>query len=449
MQRIVSPIEAFLRIEAASGVILLLASVVAMVAANSSLAGAYHRLVELPLGVRVGALNVELPIHFWVNDGLMTIFFFVVGLEIRREIHEGELATLRRATLPIAAALGGMLAPALLYTALAAGHPEARRGWGVPMATDIAFAVGVLALLGKRVPPALRVLLLALAIIDDIGSIVVIALFYSGRIDPSGALLMAGGVLAIVLMQRLGIRRALLYVPPGLLVWYGFLRTGVHPTIAGVVVGMLTPARPRLGATHLVDLVKRSAEHIEAKVASESPSDPALEHVAHEASYLVRAQREALSPALRLQRALHPWVALVVMPVFAFVNAGVTIGGPSVSLTVVSAGIMVGLVVGKPVGVLAACALAVKARMTTLPIGIGWRELSVLGLIAGIGFTMALFVATLAFPSAEQLVPAKMGILAASVVVMVLGLVAGRVLLRGPVAGAAASEAEAECSDDV
>ncbi|MBX3226624.1 MAG: Na+/H+ antiporter NhaA [Labilithrix sp.] len=443
LQRLVSPIESFLRIQAASGVVLLAAAIAAIAAANSSWAGAYHHLVDLPLGVRAGALNVERPLHFWVNDGLMTVFFFVVGLEIRREIHEGELATWRRAALPIVAAAGGMLAPALFYTAIAAAHPEARRGWGVPMATDIAFAVGVLALLGKRVPPALRVLLLALAIIDDLGGIVVIALFYSSSLDVSGLAVLAAGTGAILTMQRLGIRRAFLYLPAGILVWDGFLRAGVHPSIAGVLVGMLTPVRPRLDAEGLVDLVRRSADHIESKLGGGRDH----EALAHEASYLVLAQREALSPSLRLQRALHPWVAFGVMPLFAAVNAGVSIRGSSFS--VVSAGIVAGLLAGKPLGILAACAIAVRTRLVALPRGVGWRELSVLGLIAGIGFTISLFVATLAFPSETELASAKTGILVASVLAMVLGLAGGRVLLRGPMRGAAESESEAEGADDV
>jgi len=233
VRRILTPIEAFLHVEASSGAVLLLAAVGAMVAANSSFRDAYHALVELPIGMVVGAHQVVQPTRFWINDGLMTIFFFVVGLEIRREIHGGELSSLRRAALPAAAAIGGMVTPAALYLLVllvAGADPHARVGWGIPMATDIAFAVGILALLGKRVPPALRVLLLALAIIDDIGGILVIAIFYSAALDLGGLLVAIGGVALVLVLQRVGVRRALLYVPAGFLVWLGLLLSGVHPT---------------------------------------------------------------------------------------------------------------------------------------------------------------------------------------------------------------------------
>jgi len=446
-RRLVTPIESFLHVEASSGIVLLVAAAAAMIIANSRLADAYHHLLELPLGLRIGSVAVERPLHFWINDGLMTIFFFVVGLEIRREIHEGELATLRRAALPIVAAVGGMVAPALLYLATTTGHPEVRRGWGVPMATDIAFAVGVLALLGKRVPPALRVLLLALAIIDDIGSILVIALFYSGSVEPSGFLTIAAGILGVVLLQRFGVRRASIYVVPGIVVWLGFLETGVHPTIGGVVVGMLTPVRSWLGAEGLVELARRSAAQVELEKNERGRVSP--DRLAEEAAYVELACREAFSPALRLQRALHPWVAFGIMPLFAFANAGVSLEGSTTSIGVVGAGVIVGLVAGKPIGVLAACALAVRLRIATLPMGIGWRELPVLGLVAGIGFTMSLFVAALAFPDASHLAAAKLGILLASVLAIVLGLAAGRLLLRPRPASGATTASEAEQSDEM
>lgn len=446
-RRLVTPIEAFLHIEAASGIVLLVAAAAAMIVANSRLADEYHHLLELPLGLRAGSFVIERPLHFWINDGLMTIFFFVVGLEIRREIHEGELATFRRAALPVVAAVGGMIAPALLYLAVTHGHPEVRRGWGVSMATDIAFAVGVLALLGKRVPPALRVLLLALAIIDDIGSILVIALFYTGSVEPSGLLTIGAGLLGIVLLQRLGVRRASIYVLPGMVVWLGFLQTGVHPTIGGVVVGMLTPVRSWLGATGLVELARRAVAQVELETNERGRISP--ERLAEEMAYIELARREALSPALRLQRTLHPWVAFGIMPLFAFANAGVSLEGSATSLGVVGAGVVCGLVAGKPIGVLGACALAVRMRIAALPMGIGWRELPVLGVVAGIGFTMSLFVAALAFPDSAHLAAAKLGILLASVVAISLGLLTGRLLLRPRPALGAATEEEAERSDEV
>lgn len=448
-RRLVTPIESFLQVEASSGIVLLAMAAVAIAIASSAWSEPFHHLLELPVGLRVGETTVERPLHFWINDGLMTIFFFVVGLEIRREIHEGELANVRRAALPLAAALGGMAAPALLYLAIAGGSPEDRPGWGVPMATDIAFAVGVLAVLGKRVPPALRVLLLALAIIDDIGSIVVIATFYSGALDPSGFVVAAGGLAVILVLQRVGVRRASVYLLPGVVVWLGVCRSGVHPTIAGVVVGFLTPAKPWLGATGLVALTRRSLEEVEHALADERGA-VAPERVAAETERIDLASREALAPTVRLQRILHPWVAFVIMPIFALTNAGVTVNGSAAAPSLLGAGIVVGLVVGKPIGVLTACFAVVRLRIATLPRGIGWRELTVLGLVAGIGFTMALFVAALAFPRGDKLEQAKTAILAASVIAMIVGLTVGRVLLPPQIArGAATSSSEAETSDEV
>ncbi|MBX3210556.1 MAG: Na+/H+ antiporter NhaA [Labilithrix sp.] len=445
-RRLVTPIEAFLRIEASSGIVLLGMAALAIAIASSAWSESFHRLLELPLGLRVGAATVERPLHFWINDGLMTIFFFVVGLEIRREIHAGELANVRRAALPLAAALGGMAAPALLYLAIAGGDPADRPGWGVPMATDIAFAVGVLAILGKRVPPALRVLLLALAIIDDIGSIVVIATFYSGALDTSGFVVAAGGVAAILVLQRVGVRRAWIYVLPGAVVWLGMYRSGVHPTIAGVIVGLLTPAKPWLGPAGLVALTRRSVEEVELALEVEL----APERLALETARIDLASREALAPTVRLQALLHPWVAFVIMPIFALANAGVAVDARAAVPSLLGAGIVVGLVAGKPLGILAACFAVVRLRIATLPRGVGWRELTVLGLVAGIGFTMALFVAALAFPTGDKLEQAKLAILTASVLAMIVGLTAGRLLLPPHVArGAAASSSEAETAGEV
>ncbi len=439
-QRLVTPIEAFLHVEAASGIVLLLAAVVAMVAANSSFSDRYHALVELPLGLRLGGFSIEHPLHFWINDGLMTIFFFVVGLEIRREIHGGELSTLKRAALPAAAALGGMITPALLYLAVSAPSPAARSGWGIPMATDIAFAVGVLALLGKRVPPALRVLLLALAIIDDIGGILVIALFYSGPIALTGLALAFGGVLGVLVLQRIGVRRPAIYVIPAAVVWLGLLRSGIHPTIGGVVVGLLTPARAWFGATGLVETARSAAARVE--------SDENA--VVEEAARIEIARREAVAPAERLQTLLHPWVAFGIMPIFALANAGVTLDATAASPSAIAIGIIVGLVAGKPIGILALSALAVRLRIAALPRAVGVRELLVVGVVAGVGFTMAIFVASLAFGSESELAQAKAGILVASAIAIVLALVVGRLLLRPTSApGAAATASEAECSDEM
>lgn len=420
------PLERFLRIEAASGILLLVAAAVALVWANSPWAASYVALWDTPVGIRVGPFSFERTLAWVVNDGLMVIFFFVVGLEIRREVHHGELSELRRAALPAAAALGGMLAPAALYLAFAGGAAT-RSGWGVPMATDIAFAVGILTLLGKRVPPALRVLLLALAVIDDLGAIVVIAFFYSSGVAVSGLLVAGAGLGGIFLMQRLGVRTKLAYVAPALVAWAGIYAAGVHPTIAGVIVGLMTPVRAWLGPDGYVVGVKKELELL----AQVSPSKLTTHELAESLKHVDEARREAMSPAESLIEALHPWVAFGIMPVFALANAGVSLGGGTLGAEAwtVAAAVAVGLVVGKPIGILLTTWLTLRLRIGTLPAGIGVRHLVVLGVVAGVGFTMALFIAQLAFTDSGLLAGAKLGVLAASGVAAVLGLVLGRALL--------------------
>jgi NhaA family Na+:H+ antiporter len=389
------PLERFLQIEAASGILLLLTAAVAMLWANSPWAPLYHELWQTPIGLRVGSLRFEHQLDWYVNDGLMVIFFLVVGLEIRREIHHGELAEWRRAALPAVAALGGMLAPAGLYL-LVAGDPLTRSGWGVPMATDIAFAVGILMLLGNRVPAALRVLLLALAVIDDLGAIVVIALFYSSGVTLSGLAVAALSLVGIRALQWFGVRSKLAYVPLALVTWAGVYGAGIHPTIAGVALGLMTPVQPWLG-------------------------------------------REASSPAESLIETLHPWVAFAIMPLFALANAGVTLQGfvldPS-SLRVLI-GTALGLLLGKPIGVLLACWVVLRLGVATLPRGLSLGHLLVLGVVAGVGFTMALFVAQLAFVEPRLLAAAKIGVLTASGAAAVAALLLGRLVLAPRVVGPA------------
>ncbi|WP_437986696.1 Na+/H+ antiporter NhaA [Sorangium sp. So ce117] len=447
-ERVLGPIERFMHVEAASGIVLLIASAVALAWANSPWGDAYEHLWHVPITLSAGSLAFTQPLHFWINEGLMTIFFFVAGLEIRREIHEGELSDLKRAALPVAAAVGGMIAPALVYLSLNAS-PASRHGWGVPMATDIAFAVGVLALLGKRVPPALRVLLLALAIIDDIGAIIVIALFYSSGVAWSGLLVAAGGALAVAVLQRFGVRSPAAYVAPGAVVWWGMLRAGVHPTIAGVVIGLLTPVRSWFGSQGFVAAARDAVDRVAALT----------ERDGHRADELLKplgrirqAQREALPPVVRLQAALHPWVAYGIMPLFAFANAGVRIDASSLghpASGTILLGVTLGLVAGKPLGVFLACFAMVRLGVCALPRGVGWRGIAVIGCVAGIGFTMAIFIAGLAFGDAALLAAAKLGVLLASAVAAVVGLLVGRLVLSGtPAPGAALTLEEAETSTE-
>jgi Na+:H+ antiporter, NhaA family len=438
------PLERFLRIEAASGILLLIAMTVALMWANSPWAESYVHLWHTPLGVRIGTFTFERTLEWFVNDGLMVIFFFVVGMEIRREIHHGELSEWRRAALPAAAALGGMLAPAALYLVFA-GASATRSGWGVPMATDIAFAVGILTLLGKRVPAALRVLLLALAVIDDLGAILVIAIFYSSGLALSGLLIAALGFGGVFAMQRLGVRTKLAYIAPSVVAWAGIYAAGIHPTIAGVIVGLVTPVRAWLGPDGFVVGLRKELEHLAQATASPLSSHALADALRH----VDVTRREAMSPAESLIEMLHPWVAFGIMPVFALANAGVPISGGSLdaaSWSVVTA-VAVGLVVGKPIGVLLASWLILRLRLGILPAGMSLRHLVVLGVIAGVGFTMALFIAQLAFVDAMHLAAAKLGVLVASGGAAILGLVLGRLLL-GQVATADATQTadEAESS---
>ncbi len=440
-----APVERFLAIEAASGLILLAAATLALGLANAGWGPTIEAVWCTPVGLQFGDLAFTRDLRWWINDGLMTIFFFVVGLEIRRELHAGELSELRRAALPLAAALGGMLLPAAIYGALNAGRPTAA-GWGVPMATDIAFAVGVLAVLGKRVPPALRILLLALAVIDDLGAIVVIAVFY-GEGVAWAPLALAGLALAgIVALQLAGVRRALAYLPLGVVAWAAAYASGVHPTIAGVAVGLLTPVRAWWGPLRFADTAEETARAVRAAV---DAGETDLQEPLHT---LGRAARETVPPVERVLHALHGWVAWFIMPLFAFANAGITLGGVSFvgDGWRVFVGVSAGLVLGKLVGVLVASRFAVGSGMAGLPRGVGWRELGVVGGVAGIGFTMALFVAQLAFPPGTHLETAKLGILVASAISGVGGLLAGRLLLPdAPRPDAAPSEAAAEASTEV
>ncbi|MCY1035896.1 Na+/H+ antiporter NhaA [Corallococcus sp. BB11-1] len=436
------PLERFLHIQAASGILLLVAAAGALLWANSPWAAGYLQFWHTPVGVKLGDFTFERSLEWVVNDGLMAIFFFVVGMEIRREVYQGELSEWRRAALPAVAALGGMVAPAGLYL-LFAGTPETRSGWGVPMATDIAFAVGILTLLGNRVPAALRVLLLALAVIDDLGAIIVIALFYSSGVALSGlgvALLGLGG---IFLMQRLGVRSKLAYVVPAFVTWAGVYSAGIHPTIAGVIVGLITPVRAWLGPDGFVTNTRNTLEEL-----SRTKPDTLSSHeFAGSLQRVNVARREALSPSESLIHSLHPFVAFGIMPLFALANAGVSISGGSFdgdSWRVATA-VTVGLVVGKPLGVLLACGLALRLRLGTLPKGMSPKDLLVLGVVAGIGFTMSLFIAQLAFTDPAHLAAAKLGVLAASGIAAVLGLILGRLLLSPagrPGAARTADEAE-------
>ena len=414
IERAFSPFSRFIRMEAAGGLVLIAGTAVALVWANSPWSDSYHHLWSTPVGVRVGPWDFELTLHHWINDGLMAVFFFLVGLEIKREGLVGELASRRRAALPAAAALGGMVVPAALYALLNAGG-EGAPGWGIPMATDIAFALGVLALMGPRVPLSLKVFLTALAIVDDIGAVAVIALFYTDAISWSAlgaGLLLLGGCVAA---NRLGARRPVVYVALGAAVWGCFLASGVHATVAGVLVAMTIPVRTRIDAGQLLAESRRTLDGFE----SACGEGPLIANHAQQAALLEleTLSEAAQAPLQRIEHELQDVVAFGVVPLFALANAGVTLsGGLGAPLAhPVALGVILGLVIGKPLGITLASWLAVRLGMAELPAGVTWRAVHAVSWLGGIGFTMSLFIAALAFSGGALADVAKVGIFAASV----------------------------------
>ena len=421
IERVLGPFQRFFSTSAAGGLVLLAATAVALVWANSPWADAYHHLWETPVTVGAPGFGLTLSLHAWVNDGLMAVFFFLVGLEIKREVFVGELASRRSATLPVAAALGGMVVPALLYSALNAGGPGAA-GWGVPMATDIAFALGILALLGDRVPSGLRVFLAALAIADDLGAVLVIAFFYTGALDWA-AMGGAAAVLAVLVgLNRAGARRPLTYALLGVGLWLFVLASGIHATIAGVLLALTVPARTRIDEDEFLARAEVSLADFRA---ADEPGTTVLTNHGHQAALqaIENAADAAQAPLQRMEHALHGVVAFAVMPVFALANAGVALGGGAVAAarSPIAWGVVLGLALGKPLGITLASWLAVRAGAADLPTGVAWRHVHGAGWLGGIGFTMSLFVAGLAFADPAVLDVAKLGIFAASILAGVVG----------------------------
>lgn len=417
-------VEGFLRIEAVSGIVLLMAAAIALIWANSPAADSYHALWHVPLSIGIGDLVFSQSLHFWINDVLMTVFFLAVGMEVRREIHEGALSVPSQAALPVGAAAGGVIVPALIYLSLNTDAVRAQ-GWAVPTATDIAFAVGVLALLGRSIPGGVRIFLLALAIIDDVIAILIIALFYSGGLDPMGFAIAGLGVLAVLGLQRIGVGSAYAYVLPGAVVWIGLLMTGAHPTLAGVVLGLMTPVRSFPLPEPPVDVVSRVARDLR-----NGGSATDGHGLAAPLRQLRVAQREMLPPVVRVHAAIHLWVAYGVMPVFALANAGVSLGGVDLgagAADLVLLGVAVALVVGKPLGIVGFSWLMVRLGWGRLPPGVTWGGIWLIGLLAGIGFTMSIFIALLAFADPNLLAAAKLGVLLGSLTAAVLGLAWGAV----------------------
>lgn len=420
-QRLLRPFQEFARLEAAGGILLLLCAVVALVWSNSPWKESYFDLWHTTLTVGFGSAALSKPLLLWINDGLMAIFFFVVGLEIKREILVGELASARQAALPLAAAAGGMLVPAIFYVALNAGG-EGAAGWGIPMATDIAFALGVLALLGPRVTVSLKIFLTALAIADDLGAVLVIALFYTADISWASLAAAALFLALLLVMNRLGLRRPLVYALFGVAVWLAFLKSGVHATVAGVLVAMTVPSTVRLNPSAFLVQSRSVLNDFEKAGVGAKPlfSNQHRQAAIHT---LERTCEHVQPPLQRLEHALHPWVTFAILPVFALANAGVSLTGEVTTAVThpVALGVALGLVIGKPLGITLFSWLAVRSGLATLPGGIGWRHIHGAGWLAGIGFTMSLFIASLAFGESEVLETAKLGILLASLIAVVIG----------------------------
>ena len=427
IQRVTDPFLRFVELENGGAIVLLAMTVLALGWANSPWASAYEHLWHTPVGFELGDHAIRMSLAHWVNDGLMAIFFFAVGLEIKREVVRGELSTLSRAMLPIVAALGGMVIPALLYMAVA-GDGAAARGWGIPMATDIAFAVAALAILGKRVPPVMKILLLALAVADDLGAVLVIALVYTESLNLA-ALGGAAALLAFTFgMNRAGVKSFLPYWVVGALAWLAVHESGIHATIAGVALGLLTPATVHAGARQT--FVARARHLADELFDGDGPEvDPAghRRHHAYRQMHQVYVQTQA--PLDYLHNQLDRFVVFVIMPIFALANAGVAIdpsvlGDPEVGM--VTLAVAVGLLVGKPLGVTVFSVLAVRLGIAALPRGVGWPAIVGVGMLAGVGFTMSLFVTLLAFSDAALISGAKVGILIASI----LAAAAGTTVLR-------------------
>jgi NhaA family Na+:H+ antiporter len=421
VERIVRPFQDFAHKQSSGGILLIIATVVAFVWANSPWAESYSNLWHTKLTVGIGDFSLTEDLTHWINDGLMAVFFLVVGLEIKREILVGELSSIRGATLPVAAAVGGAVAPAAIYLAINAGT-EASAGWGIPMATDIAFALGVLALLGEKAPVGLKVFLTALAIVDDIVAVLVIAFFYTSEISWGALGVGTAFLAALVVANLIGVGKTLVYAVLGIGLWLCFLLSGVHATIAGVFLALTVPASSYMNPTTFLERVRYILDRFEKagekgeNVLTNEERQAAL-HALNHAAYKFEP------PLHELEHALHPWVVFAIMPVFALANVGLPLGGDigEALTSPVAFGIVVGLVVGKQLGITLFAWLAVRSGISELPGGINWRHVYGAGWLAGIGFTMSLFITDLAFSDGSLVEAAKLGILVASLIAGVVG----------------------------
>lgn len=431
IKQLLKPVSKFIHQEYTSGIVLFSCVVIAIFWANSSWSDSYHHLWETQFAVSFAGNALDKPLHIWINDGLMALFFFVIGLELKREFMAGELSSPKKAALPMIAALGGMIVPALIYYIINKGNPSSS-GWGIPMATDIAFALALLSLAGKHIPSSIKVFLSALAVADDLGAVLVIAFFYTAQIAFAPLLFGIGVLLLLSLGNFLGIRSPFFYLVLGLVVWGAFLLSGVHATIAGVLVAFTIPARTILNEEEYVDNLRNYASQFE--IANRQDGALISSEQYHLLERIKQISLDAETPLQKIENALHPWVAFLIMPVFALANAGMHIGSDFFNsmMNPVSIGVLAGLVIGKFVGVFSFSWLMVKSKLADLPAQSNWGQIAGISMLAGVGFTMSLFITGLAFDSDEMIDQSKYGILLASLLASTFGILTLKYLRPKP-----------------
>jgi NhaA family Na+:H+ antiporter len=420
IEKIIAPVHKFIHLEYTSGIVLLGSVIIAILWANSSYHESYHHFWEINFSVGFDTFVLNKPLHIWINDGLMAIFFFVIGLELKREFLDGELSTIRKASLPMMAALGGMVVPASIYYLINRGT-DASHGWGIPMATDIAFALALLSMAGKHIPSSVKIFLSALAVADDLGAVLVIAFFYTAEVNFTA--LGIGGLflLGLIIGNRMGIRSSGFYLVLGIGVWIGFLLSGVHATIAGVLVAFTIPAITKIKELDYSESLRKLLVTFDQEIPNNSTLTTAGQH--QTIQQIKELSLAAETPLQKIEQALHPWVAFLIMPLFALANSGILIGADILTAIInpVSVGVTAGLVLGKFTGILLFTWFMVKTGLSKLPDQATWKHMIGVALLAGIGFTMSLFISGLAFKNPVFIDQAKYGILLASIIAGILG----------------------------
>lgn len=422
IEKIMAPVSRFIHLEYTSGIVLLISVVVAISWANSPFHEFYEHLWHINFTIGFDKFLLSHPLHIWINDGLMAIFFFVIGLELKREFMEGELSSLQKASLPMTAALGGMLVPAAIYFFINKGT-DADHGWGIPMATDIAFALALLSMASKHIPVSVKIFLSALAVADDLGAVLVIAFFYTDQINFIPLAVGAGFLILLMVGNRMGIRSTIFYLLLGICVWIGFLLSGVHATIAGVLVAFTIPAVTRIDEQIYSSNLRKLSYDFEADIPERGTLITPLQNKTIQKVKTLSMAAE--TPLQTIEHALHPWVAFGIMPLFALANAGIVITSDFFSSVInpVSIGVAAGLIIGKFTGILLFCWIMVRFRISNLPEGANWKHIAGVALLAGIGFTMSLFISGLAFKNPAFIDQAKYGILIASIIAGILGTI--------------------------